>query len=446
MQFKTMICAGWGILLATSLAAQQSFPLHAAARQQLSRRAPATLAKLNTICMPAAENKATGRGGAQQLDSTVLFTNFLLNDSFPQSKSVFNYPSSQLSVVTEYDNVGGWQPGARSAQKTDGLGRTIEVLGEIIDPNAPGVWIPESRLLSAPHGNSKTLTDSFSLATWDPATAKWTTVISSSTSFDDQDRPAAIFTHFADLFGQEISLMDELYYDANGDNHLTIESILEQGEWLPFTRIETAYAQHRDTASISYAIIDDETFVPQNKSETEYTPTGQIGIIRNYAWDFAADGWTLEQNIGYLYDNDDRVTSLVTDIPDPTDPQRSWTQSVYTDDGPLHVEINYSWDFGTGAWVLIDKTYHYYSGTTANHELPDAGALPLSPNPTTGLVRLPAAENARMLVLNAQGAAVQPARTRLSDGEIDLSNLPAGLYFISVDAGNRRQTGAVVKQ
>lgn len=439
-----MLTTGWALFLATALSAQNQSPIPAAVQQQLGKNAPELLARLNKIFQtPGARGGVEDRGGSFRLDSTVLFSNYTPSDSFPMGKVVYTYPSDILNVQTEYVNDGGWQLVSRTAVTSDNLGRVTFAIAEIFEN---GVWVPDSKVEAFPHGNSLTLTDSFAVSTWNPDEQKWALAVSNTTSYDDQDRPVAIFTYFADFLGQAISMLDELSYDDNGDNFLTIQSLFDAGKWTPFTRIETEFEDHRPVVSISNIIIDDSNTLPQSKTETEYTPEGQTGLVRTYTWSFDTFDWLLEQTTGYLYDNDGRVWSQVVDVPGGDTPTRSWKQTGYFDGDDIHFEANYDWDFNAQSWVLLDKTFYYYSNTTSNDDVVNAGPLPLSPNPTSGFVRLPATEDARVTVLSAQGTAVQPASVSLGNGQIDLSNLPGGVYYISVQEGNRRQTGAVVKQ
>jgi hypothetical protein len=429
--------------MAAALSAQNQLPLHPSAQRHLHEKAPQMLAHLNKVLQPLASKGVEERGGISRLDSTVTYTNYTQNDSVPAYKIEFNYLSDNMTVQTEYIFNNGWERASRTAQTTDNLDRTILALSEVFEN---GVWVPDSKAEVFPHGNSLTLTDSFAISVWDADLNQWTPALVSATSYDDQDRAVVIFTQFNDFLGQDLALLDELSYDANGDNFLTIQSIFDQGEWTPFTRIETEFENHQPVVSTSNIIIDDMNTLPQTKTETEYTPTGQTGIIREYTWSFDTFDWVLEQTTGYLYDNENRVWSEVVEVSGGDIPTRTWKQTGYYDGDDIHFEANHNWDFATNTWVLLDKTFFYYSNTTSSNDVVNAGPLPMSPNPTTGFVRLPALDDARVTVLSAQGTAVQPAQVSLNNGRIDISNLPAGVYYVSVQKGNQRQTGAIVKQ
>lgn len=432
------------MVLAATLSAQSQSSLHPNVQRHLRENAPELLVQINKVMQPVASKGVEERGAGLQLDSTVTFTNYTQTDSLPIAKVEFNYLSPTMTVQTEYTgNNNAWERASRTAQTFDDLGRTTFAISEIFEN---GVWVPDSKVEAFPHGNSLTLLDSFIVSAWNTDLNKWVRALTNASSYDDQDRAVAIFTQFHDFLGQDLALLDELSYDDNGDNFLTIQSLFEQGVWTPFTRIETEFDNHRPVVSTTLLIIDDTNTMPQNKTETEYTPSGQTGVIRNYAWSFDTFEWQLEQTIGYLYDNNDRVVSEVVDIPGGDTPTRTWKQTGYVDGDDIHFEINRAWDFAAQNWVLVDKTFYYYSNTTSNDDVVNAGPLPLSPNPTTGFVRLPATEDARIMVLSAQGVAVQPALVNLDNGQIDLSNLPGGVYYISVQKGNQRQTGTIVKQ
>lgn len=446
MTFKTLLAAGWSILLAHTLTAQHRTPLPTTVQEHLAIVAPQSLAQLNRLYQSRSPKGVEERGGVAQLDSAILFTNYSNNDSFPQTKSVFLYPNSKTAVQIDYDNIGGWQPSSRATQTTDNLGRTLDVFSEVYDATT-GVWAPESRLESYPHGNSLTDVDSFFLSTWDPNTASWTIAIRNVTSYDDQDRPAVIFTELSEFFGQDFALLDELYYDPNNDNYLTIQSLRDQNAWTPFNRIESEFEQHREVLRTTYYIVDDVTFLPSNKEETTYDGAGNAVLKQVFDSDIATGGWTLTESVENEYDNNNRLIVMTGESFGPDAPPASRTEyGYYTPDGDeLLVEIHSELDAAGQTWTVVDKLYYYYSNTTASPEVVNAGPLPLSPNPTTGLVRLPATgANARVTILNSQGVRLTPEQVRLNDGLIDLSQLPAGLYYISVQQGNQRQTGTVV--
>ncbi len=440
-----MFCTCWGVLLASALFAQGQWPLSGSVQQQLAQRAPKVLAKLAPVQPFSAPKSVANRGGAPVLDSTVVFGNYPFGDSVAQTKSVFTYPSNKITVQTDYENLGGWQLQRRATQTVDNLNRPLEIYAETYDPNGKQ-WIPESRLKFYPHGNSLTLSDSLIAEAYDASSDAWSVILQNTTAFDNQDRPVLIFNFVNQGPGFEFSLMDELYYDASGDNYLTDQSIFEQNVWTLFTHVESEFDQHREVLRTSYYPVDDTTYFPTSKIETTYDPAGNDILIKSFDADFSTGGWTGTDETRRSFDAANRLVSEEYEAFGDDAPLPTRTDFVYFNGTDLAVEMDSEKEPGAQNWTVLDKTFYYYSNTTAAGDIATGEALALAPNPTTGLVRLPLDEDTRVLVLNAQGVAVSPAQARVRNGQIDLSNLPAGVYFIAAQQGQQRRTGTVVKQ
>lgn len=71
-------------------------------------------------------------------------------------------------------------------------------------------------------------------------------------------------------------------------------------------------------------------------------------------------------------------------------------------------------------------------------------AVQVYPNPTRGRVEAAGLKEGKAEVLNNLGQKVMGMA--LSEAGIDLSELPAGIYFIKIRSGNRWGTGRVVKE
>ncbi|MCB9285646.1 MAG: T9SS type A sorting domain-containing protein [Lewinellaceae bacterium] len=74
-------------------------------------------------------------------------------------------------------------------------------------------------------------------------------------------------------------------------------------------------------------------------------------------------------------------------------------------------------------------------------------AIQLFPNPTTGILKINTPDNTEWSVslLDANGRLMILSH-KLTNGEIDLSNVPTGLYFIELNNGQRSITERIIKQ
>lgn len=445
-----MLIAGGMLLLAGTLTAQKQLPVSISplAQQWLAERTPKAFTRLQQFSQPVrpANKVVVDRGGASVLDSAVLFTGYAWGDSFPQSKAVFNYPNATTAIQTEYEYLGGWQLQSRTTQKSDSQGRTIELYAESWDAISQN-WVSDSRLLTYPHGTSTEATDSLLAELWDPQTNEWLTVLYNATSYDDQDRPVIVINYLNES-GFTFALLDELYYDANGDNYYTDQSVFEQGAWTLFSRIEREFVQHREVRNTTYGVIDPTTLVATNKLETAYDGNGNAVLEEAFDADFFTGEWTLNERTTRTFDNVHRVyTETYEDLGFDAPPASQTTYVYQNPSGPeLALDVYAEKDVNTQEWVIQEKTYYYFGNTTAAPEVRNGEALELSPNPTTGLVRF-STTNAVLpyQVLNVHGQVVVPAG-QTENGQVDLSGLPSGLYYITVQEGAVRRTGKVVKQ
>lgn len=446
MQFKTIIASGL-LLLVGNLFAQTNLPIPTTFEKLLKQRAPEVLAHMEHLFrQPAQPAGIVPRGGTPQLDSTVLYTGYsFVADTFPLEKAAFEYPSSQVTVITEYVHFDTWYPNGRTTQIRDNLGRTIEMQGEVYDFDNE-TWLPESRIYIAPHGNSLDDLDSMVIEIWDPELSEWITTLGTANSFDDQDRLVATLSYL-NFGGFEIALLDEMYYDDNGDNHLIELSVYEDEVWTMYNIVEIEYEQHREMRRTTSAIDEDSgTTFPTNVLETTYDANGNIVRTEGYEFDFFIFDWVVTEVVERGYDNQNRPIFLQTENFTTNGPLPQRTDYAYLDGENLAVEVYSEKDPITQTWLVLEKNYYYYSGTTSSRDVLVGESLILSPNPTTGFVRLPVSAEAQVSVVGINGISMPVAQSNRMNGQIDLSNLPAGIYYITVQAGLERRVGKVVKQ
>jgi len=446
MQFKTIIASGL-LLLAGNLFAQTNLPIPATFEKLLKQRAPEALAHVEQLFLkPAQAPGLTARGGAPQLDSTVLYGGYSFGtDTFPLEKAEFEYVSPQVTVITEFVHFDSWHPNGRTTQIRDNLGRTIEMQGEVYDFDNE-MWLPESRIYIAPHGSSLDDLDSMVIEIWDPELSEWITTLGTANSFDDQDRLVASLS-FLNFGGFEIALLDEMYYDANGDNYLIEQSVYADEEWTLYNIVEIEYEQHREVRRTTSAIDEDSgTTFPTNVLETIYDANGNIVRTEKYEFDFFIFDWVVTEVVERGYDNQNRLIFLQTEDFTTNGPLPQRTDYAYLDGENLAVEVYSEKDPITQTWIVLEKNFYYYSGTTSSRDVVIGESLILSPNPTTGFVRLPVSADAQVSVVGINGISMPVAQSNRTNGQIDLSNLPAGIYYITVQEGLERRVGKVVKQ
>jgi hypothetical protein len=445
MRFQIIAVAGGALLLASHLTAQTNLPLSPLVRQQLVQRIPELVARLDQMCHACKGAGVADRGSEPRLDSTVVYTGYAIGpDSFPLEKTIFDYPAADVTVGTEYVNFNDWSPNTRATQKQDNLGRLVEMYGEFYDTDTDS-WQPESKMRAYPHGNLMTGQDSLLVEIWDADAEIWVTTLRVVTTFDAQNRPISTYT-FTNFAGPEIALLDTFYYDANGDNYLTEQSIFEDGNWAVFSRIESVFSQHREIRRTTSAVAAPGTYFPTNMEETTYNAAGNPVLIESSDFDFFTNKWVLTEKIERGYDSQNRLVYIQTEDYTTNGPAPNRFDYTYLDGLHLALETYSEKDPATQQWAVLDRTYYFYSGTTSSRDIVIGTPLQVSPNPTTGLVRLALESTPTQLsVLNLNGTRVSVQRSGQYENEVDLRSLPAGVYYIIVQEGHERRVGKVVK-
>ena len=84
-----------------------------------------------------------------------------------------------------------------------------------------------------------------------------------------------------------------------------------------------------------------------------------------------------------------------------------------------------------------------YQSAVVNSEHKSDPKISLFPNPTTGKIYLEYESEVDYNVTNLLGSVLNISRTQ--NGEIDISNLPNGVYIIQLDDGKRRHSSKIIK-
>ncbi len=136
-----------------------------------------------------------------------------------------------------------------------------------------------------------------------------------------------------------------------------------------------------------------------------------------------------------------------------------WQKSL---GGSEYDVANYFTTTSDGGYIIAGYTRSLNGDVTLNHgsddfwivklkstvavpQLSHSGEINVSPNPTTGMINVPGAENATIRVYNTFGQLVKEAQ---NNNEISLADLPVAMYFIKVfnERGEMIHSGNVVKQ
>lgn len=384
---------------------------------------------------------------ALQLDSTITFNGYDLNnpgDSIPLLRTVYTYPETNLKrEINSQLEVDEWTPLNRITTVYDESDRIVEVVAEAYDP-LTGSFVHDSKLETYYHGNSATLLDSFAVSQWSPDLMDWVVLLSTWNVFDSEDRILESYSNIAFL-GEPILFKDKYLYDANGDNHLIESTAIFEGEEIPSGRTENTFTNHLLTAVVVYTS-DGVDFFPDSRETFLYAPFGFLARHSIMAWNVEIENWQLTKTIDHQYDEEQRLSEkFITFYEEgvPADAERPTYE--YVEGENLALETIYLFDVASEIWSLDSKKYYYYNGLTAIPNDPvQLIALPLAPNPTTGVVKIGIEETLAVHLFDATGQMI--ASQVLQPGQMmDLGYLAAGIYHLVAQHGTGYYSSRIIK-
>lgn len=394
------------------------------------------------------EPTVQGRANPLRLDSTKTFHGYNLGapgDSTPLFRTTYAYPQPSVKVETnfQYEN-GTWITLNRVTLFSDQRQRVKEVVAETYDPVVQD-FLPDSRIVAFPHGDSPVDLDSFFTYQWDSIGMAWSLLVSSANTFDAQDRLIESVSTLLYL-GDPVYFKDVYTYDAQGDNTVIESVALFSGAEFPSGRQEITYKNHLPVEVVALTPDALGGYLPQNKTTYTYTAFNKEEQVDSYAWRLDLSDWFQTERNTYSYDALQRVTAKETlFVAEDGTEDRERIGYAYIEDENLSVETTFLWDGQD--FYLSDRKYYYYDNGFSAAPEPVRATLPLvvSPNPTVDQVRLQLDEPALVYLYNTQGALLYSIQYQASV-TLDVSGLPNGLYFITARSEKALYNGRMVKQ
>ncbi len=200
-----------------------------------------------------------------------------------------------------------------------------------------------------------------------------------------------------------------------------------------------------NTTEFLYSVWGDESTGWIAYWKTEYTFDSNSNTTQEiwYSIDFMTFQLQQIEKLVYTYDLTVALNQLI--IP----PIATYGENYYRlGNKPLDF-ISYSWEAATSAWAENYKTIYYYSeqdGTVGVDDLADNQLL-LYPNPVSKHLTINFESNASAASFNLFGAHGEKLVSKqVNSGEqLNLENLPSGLYLYQLSVDGKLQSGKLLK-
>jgi hypothetical protein len=290
--------------------------------------------------------------------------------------------------------------------------------------------------------------DSFFVYGWAHGLNDWFRLLAVWNKFDGEGRLGTSLSS-TEIFEFPIVFMDRYIYNPDGDL-AKIESFNIDGQdEYPATRETFWHSDHLLQSSMLEVSDGFNGFVAESKIDYTYTASRKQEMVKTSIVDAATGDWVLNNVVGYLYDDEERVIYHEDATATETG---SWERLLktydYLVDEHLNYEESWSFDIPSEQWILVERTHYHYNALTAYDPVDpiELGALDMWPNPSTGMVNVKMNGEASVEVYSFSGQLVGQYQIAGGENEINLTTLPAGVYQVRAKSQGDQYAGKLVLQ
>ena len=390
------------------------------------------------------------RSNEPRLDSTITYYGYDVThqDSLPLMRNVYTYPQDGMQVNTEYFyDIDHWTPLSRTVMVFDELDRMVDAFAQVYD-DAIGDFIPDSRIEFYPHENSLTEADSFFVSGWSVEFKAWYRLFSVWNTFDGSGRLRESLSSTT-LFEFPIVFLDRYYYNNDGDLSGVESFNIDGEEEYPSSRESFWYVDHLLQSSTIETSDGFNGWIAESKKEYTYTSFQKEELVKSFVINLETNDWELNQVIGYVYDSSERI--IQREETSATE-EGGWDRLLktfdYFQDESFASEGNWYYDNQLDEWVLQDKKYYYYNGTTAYEPVDPITIedLTMWPNPASDNVQFGLEGSVSLQLFGPAGQILRQHELNTGDRKLDLSGLPSGTYYVKASTDVAQYAGKLVVQ
>ena len=298
-----------------------------------------------------------------------------------------------------------------------------------------------------------------------------------STDIYTQRLDSIVYKHYDDVLMQLVNQAIEVYtYDANNNMISEIYSYWDNSinDWVVSEKYEYNYDVDNNMISVIYCYWDTgiNDWVVSGKYEYTYDANNNmISEIYSY-WDNSINDWIFSAKYEFSYDANNNMISEI---------YSAWDNSI--NDWKFYEKYEFTYDLGVNItaivapeWYynflespcynkLLTYTYYvwdgadfiskgiatfYYSDIVGINEAIDNSFLTIYPNPANDylMINTQSINNDEIQIFNAFGQNVMIVESlhNVPQQRIDISQLPAGIYFIRISNDVNNITKKIIKQ
>jgi len=259
----------------------------------------------------------------------------------------------------------------------------------------------------------------------------------------------------------------EYTYDTNNNLTTIIRSYWNTTIWIYNYKYEYTYDTNNNKTSEIDSDWDASTnsWIYNYKYEYTYDASNNLTSEIHSNWDTSINSWINYYKYEYTYDSNNNKTSEIYSNWDTS--TNSWiynSKDEYTYDLAVSIdnvlvpwtESNYPilsvshYNYDGIDFVLYEKDIYYYSDITGINEVIDNYNVSIYPNPANDnlIINTTINENLNIEIYTIKGQSVMSTEysNNASEMRVDISQLPAGMYFIRIANDQNNITKKFVKE
>jgi hypothetical protein len=285
-----------------------------------------------------------------------------------------------------------------------------------------------------------------------------------------KENHTAFSSNKRDIKDIQLHLKETNVYTKKLDSIVGYEYDDITAQLLPYSLYKYTYDANNNVISEIYSEWDTSTNSWINSSKYEYTYDANNNVtseIYSY-WDTSTTSWINYYKYEYTYDTNNNVTSEIYSLWDTS--TTSWIfadKDEYTYDltvsidnvlAPYNMYVGsnnpilsyFNYNYNGSDFVLDMKEIYYYSDITGINEFTDDYNVSIYPNPANDylMINTTINENLKIEIYTIRGQSVMSTEctNNISQMRIDISQLPAGIYFIRIANNQNNITKKFVKE
>ncbi len=183
-----------------------------------------------------------------------------------------------------------------------------------------------------------------------------------------------------------------------------------------------------------------------DKKEMDYDASGNQTLIIKYEWNSENSNWVKHSKTSRYFDQSQNKAK--EEIFQWDAAAASWTgirksEWEFDGDNDLVVHSDFESIEDSPDWDIITKDFYYYQSTSSSPVIITDDNIRIYPNPSSGIMTIDGmSQSSEIMIYSVHGKIL---KTFIQDNNnIDISELPAGIYFLMIKSGTKTEIHKIV--